>query len=162
MLAPALATAAVTASPAFAASAKQAHHVSRQAVHKKAVHKKAAHEKAVRKKAAGKMHPKKGKPAGVHPAAALSCRAIMTYGRPYQFTTTTLLVTTAAGAQVAAMAHYWTTVEPEGGIASKQGVARIPFYISWSRPGYPVDVTVQVNQGTRSASCSTSFVPRWT
>lgn len=94
--------------------------------------------------------------------AALSCRAIMTYGRPYQFTTTTLLVTTAAGAQVAAMAHYWTTVEPEGGIASKQGVARIPFYISWSRPGYPVDVTVQVNQGTRSASCSTSFVPRWT
>jgi hypothetical protein len=158
MLAPALA-AAVTASPAFAASAKHAHHVSRHAVHKKAVRERAVRKKAP-EKAAGKTHPKKGKPAGAHPAAALTCRAAMSNGRPYQFTTTNVIVRTAGGALVQATAHYLTTAVPEAAMASKQGVARIPYYISWSTPWYRVNVNVEVSQGSRTASCSTSFTPR--
>jgi hypothetical protein len=49
---------------------------------------------------------------------------------------------------------------PEAAIASKKGVAQIPYYISWSTPWYRVNVNVQVSQGSRTASCSTSFTPR--
>jgi hypothetical protein len=135
MLAPALATTA--AAPAFAAPAKHAQHVT----HKKKAppHKKAA---------------KPAKP------AKLTCRAAMSNGRPYQFTTTRLIVTTAGGALVQATAHYLTTSVPEAALASKQGTASIPFYISWSTPWYRVNMNVQVSQGSRTASCSTSFTPR--
>ena len=144
LLAPAL-TATVAAAPAFAAPAKHAHHVTRHAVQKKAP-----------RKAPKKAQPHKpGKP-----AAALTCRAAMSNGRPYQFTTTNVIVTTAGGALAQATAHYLTTAVPEAGMASKQGVARIPYYISWSTPWYRVNVNVEVSQGSRTASCSTSFTPR--
>ena len=144
MLAPALA-ATVAAAPAFAAPAKHAHHVTRHTAQKKAPRK--APKKA-------QPHKKPGKP------AALTCRAAMSNGRPYQFTTTRLMVTTAGGALVQATAHYLTTAVPEAAIASKQGTAQIPFYISWTTPWYRVNVGVQVSQGSRTASCSTSFTPR--
>jgi hypothetical protein len=140
MLAPALA-ATVVAAPAFAAPAKQAHHVTRHTAQKE--------PKKVQ------PHKKSGKP-----AAALTCRAAMSNGRPYQFTTTKLIVTTAGGALVQATARYLTTTVPEAAIASKKGVAQIPYYISWSTPWYRVNVNVQVSQGSRTASCSTSFTPR--
>jgi hypothetical protein len=139
MLAPALA-ATVAAAPAFAAPAKQVHHVARHTAQK-------AHKQA-------QLHKKAGKP------AALTCRAVLSNGRPYQFTTTKLIVTTAGGALVQATAHYLTTTVPEAAIASKKGVAQIPYYISWSTPWYRVNVNVQVSQGSRTASCSTSFTPR--
>jgi len=142
MLAPALAT--VAAAPAFAAPAKHAHHVTRHTAQKK---KAQPHKKAQPPKKAGKP-------------AALTCRAAMSNGRPYQFTTTRLMVTTAGGALVQATAHYLTTAVPEAAIASKQGTAQIPFYISWTTPWYRVNVGVQVSQGSRTASCSTSFTPR--
>jgi len=144
MLAPALA-ATVAAAPAFAAPAKHAHHVTRHTAQKKAPRK--APKKA-------QPHKKPGKP------AALTCRAAMSKGRPYQFTTTDVIVTTAGGALVQATAHYLTISVPEAAMASKQGVARIPYYISWSTPWYRVNVNVQVSQGSRTASCSTSFTPR--
>ncbi|HXL95005.1 MAG TPA: hypothetical protein VN969_39260 [Streptosporangiaceae bacterium] len=148
MLAPALA-ATVAAAPAFAAPAKHAHHVTRHTAQKKAPRK--APKKAPKK---AQPHKKPGKP------AALTCRAAMSKGRPYQFTTTDVIVTTAGGALVQATAHYLTTSVPEAAMASKQGVARIPYYISWSTPWYRVNVNVQVSQGSRTASCSTSFTPR--
>ena len=143
MLAPALA-ATVAAAPAFAAPAKHAHHVTRHTAQKK---KAQPHKKAQPPKKAGKP-------------AALTCRAAMSNGRPYQFTTTDVIVTTAGGALVQATAHYLTISVPEAAMASKQGVARIPYYISWSTPWYRVNVNVQVSQGSRTASCSTSFTPR--
>jgi hypothetical protein len=143
LLTPALVT-TVAVAPAFAAPAKHAHHVTRHTAQKK--------KAPPRKKA---QTPRKaGKP------AALTCRAAISNGRPYQFTTTNLIVTTAGGALVQATAHYLTTSVPEAAVASKQGVARIPYYISWSTPWYRVNVNVQVSQGSRSASCSTSFTPR--
>ncbi len=90
----------------------------------------------------------------------LSCHAAMSTGRPYQFTTDNLLVTTAGGAMVQAMAHYLTVTVPEAAVASKQGVARIPYYISLSTPWYTVKVAVTVSSGGRTASCSASFSPR--
>jgi hypothetical protein len=143
MLAPALA-ATVAAAPAFAAPAKQVHHVTRHTAQKKTPKKAQPHKNA-------QPHKK---------PAALTCRAAMSNGRPYQFTTTRLIVTTAGGALVQGTAHYLTTSIPEAAMASKKGVAQIPYYISWSTPWYRVNVNVQVSQGSRTASCSTSFTPR--
>jgi hypothetical protein len=131
-------TATVAVAPAFAAPA--AHTASKHVSHKR---KPAKHKPA-----------KHGKP------ARLTCRAAMTQGRPYQFTTTTVLVTTAKGALVQATASYLTTSVTEAGIAGKDGVARIPYYTGLSTPWRKVPVTVTVISGSRSASCSTSFTPR--
>ena len=55
---------------------------------------------------------------------------------------------------------YLTVTVPEAAVASKQGVARIPYYISLSTPWYKVKVAVTVSSGGRTASCSASFSPR--
>ena len=141
-----LATAALTsafaviaaAPSAFAAPVAHAHHVSKPAPRKR---------------------PHKPQNTRKH-KAPLTCRAAMSTGRPYQFTTDNLLVTTAGGAMVQAMAHYLTVTVPEAAVASKQGVARIPYYISLSTPWYKVKVAVTVSSGGRTASCSASFSPR--
>jgi hypothetical protein len=132
-------TATVAAVPAFAAPA--AHTASMHTTHKGKL---ANHRKPA----------KHGKP------ARLTCRATMTRGRPYQFTTTTVRVSTVKGALVQATASYLTTSVTEAGIAGRNGVARIPFYTGLSTPWRKVPVTVTVIVGSRSASCSTSFTPR--
>jgi hypothetical protein len=146
-------TATVAVAPAFAAPA--AHTASRHTTHKTASHKTASHKSAPHKRKPAKH----AEPAHKRPAR-LTCRAAMTKGRPYQFTTTTVLVTTARGALVQATASYLTTSVTEAGIASKHGVARIPYYTGLSTPWRKVPVTVTVISGSRSASCSTSFTPR--
>jgi len=94
------------------------------------------------------------------PAPALACSASMSNPRPAQYSTTTAIVRTAAGASVTATAYYKTTDTSHTATAAGNGVASIPFKISRATKGYRVDVEVTVSLGDRSASCSTSFTPR--
>jgi len=138
VIAPAPAPSAFASPSAFAAPVAHAHHVSKPAPRKR---------------------PHKPKNTRKRPAP-LTCRAAMSTGRPYQFTTDNLLVTTAGGAMVQATANYLTVAVPEAAIAGQQGTARIPYYISLSTPLYTVKVAVTVTLGGRTGACSTSFVPR--
>jgi hypothetical protein len=57
------------------------------------------------------------------------------------------------------VAHYCTTNHKKVAHANPNGRANIAYYISEATPGYTVEVTVTVNRGRRSGTCSTSFTP---
>lgn len=94
------------------------------------------------------------------PPAQLSCQASMTNASPAQYSTTDVIVHTAAGAGVTATAHYKTTDTTHAGTASGSGVADIAFSISRATIGYTVRVDVTVSRGGASNACSTSFTPQ--
>jgi hypothetical protein len=90
----------------------------------------------------------------------LTCAASMTNASPTRNSTTTVVVKTgAAGAQVSATAHYKSTSTAHSATAGSGGVAQIPFRIGQATLGYRVQVTVAVSAGSASATCSTAFVP---
>jgi len=90
---------------------------------------------------------------------ALPCGASMSNSRPADYTTTDVLVRTAAHAGVTTVAHYKTVNREHTGKANAKGQATIYYYISGATPGYKVVVSVRVTLGGRSGSCSTSFIP---
>jgi hypothetical protein len=99
-------------------------------------------------------------PTTAAPVAALSCSASMSNATPAQYTTTTVIVRTAAGAYATATAHYKSTNTTNSATAGSNGVADIPFKISRATKGYTVMVDVTVSLNGRSASCTTSFTPQ--
>lgn len=90
----------------------------------------------------------------------LPCRARMSNVHPKQYSTTDVLVHTAAHARVRTVAHYKTTDHPKSARANGRGNADIPYDISGATAGYRVKVSVTVHKGTRSGHCATSFTPK--
>jgi hypothetical protein len=90
----------------------------------------------------------------------LTCSASMSNASPAQYTTTDVIVHTAAAADVTATAHYKSTDTTHTAAAASNGVATIAFAISRATIGYTVDVDVVVSRGGVSSSCFTSFTPR--
>jgi hypothetical protein len=84
----------------------------------------------------------------------------MSNSNPAQYSTTDVIVHTAAGAGVTATAHYKTTNTTHTGSAASNGVATIAFSISRATLGYAVEVDVTVTRNAAARSCSTSFTPR--
>jgi hypothetical protein len=99
-------------------------------------------------------------PATTAPASTLTCTASMSNSNPAQYSTTDVIVHTAAGAGVTATAHYKTTNTTHTGSAASNGVATIAFSISRATLGYAVEVDVTVTRNAAARSCSTSFTPR--
>jgi len=93
-------------------------------------------------------------------ATSLPCSASMSNSHPHDYTTTNVLVHTAARAHVTTVAHYKTTNTTHRTVAGSRGNAKIPYYISRATPGYKVKVSVSVSSGSRTGSCSTSFTPQ--
>ena len=91
--------------------------------------------------------------------ASLPCSASMSNSHPRDYTTTNVLVHTAAYANVTTVAHYKTTNTTHHGVAGRQGNASIRYHISGATPGYKVKVSVSVSNGSHTGSCSTSFTP---
>jgi hypothetical protein len=105
-----------------------------------------------------------GKPPAQTPAPApagggLSCTASVSSSSPADYTTVDIAVNTAAGASVAAVAHYKTTDHQMTAVASAAGQAEVAYYISGATPGYTVDVDVTVSAGSKTATCATAFTP---
>jgi len=92
-------------------------------------------------------------------ARPLPCRASMSNSHPADFTTTTVLVTTASHAQVTTVAHYKTVNRQHRRRANGHGRASIPYHISGATPGFRVRVDVTVKWPHRTGSCQTSFTP---
>jgi hypothetical protein len=93
----------------------------------------------------------------VPPTSALSCTASMSNASPAQYSTTDVLVRTAAGATVSATAHYKSTDTTHTGTADSSGNEGFAFHISRATHGFTVEVDVQVSSGGQGAACSTSF-----
>lgn len=91
---------------------------------------------------------------------SLSCTASMSNSAPTDYSTTDVIVHTAAGASATTTAHYKSTSTTHTGTATSSGVATIAYDISRATVGYPVTVDVTVSAGRATASCSTSFTPR--
>ena len=92
-------------------------------------------------------------------SSTLACSASMTDATPTRYSTTTVVVRTAAGADVSATAHYKSTSTTHTAVADGSGVARLPFMISGATLGYTVVVDVIATSGSAHATCSTSFTP---
>jgi hypothetical protein len=95
----------------------------------------------------------------IAPVAAVSCSAAMTNASPHHNQTTMVDVTTLAGAQVTAVAHYKTTNTPHSAVANAAGRAGLPFDISTASVGFAVHIDITVTLKGASGSCSTSFTP---
>jgi hypothetical protein len=98
-------------------------------------------------------------PAPTVSAHAVRCRASVSTASPPDYTTVDVYVRTAAGASVAAVAHYKTTDHELTAIASGAGLATVAYYISGATPGFTVAVDVTASAGGRTATCSTAFTP---
>jgi hypothetical protein len=92
-------------------------------------------------------------------ASSLPCRAWMSNSRPADFTATYVRVQTVKFAHVRTVAHYKTTNTTKYGTANSVGRASIRYWISGATPGFKVKVSVTVHSGSRTGSCSTSFIP---
>ena len=92
-------------------------------------------------------------------ASSLSCAASMSNASPPDYSTTDVIVHTAAGASVTTVAHYKSTNTTHNGAADSSGVATIPYEISRATVGYTVEVGVTVSAAGAAATCSTSFTP---
>jgi hypothetical protein len=99
-------------------------------------------------------------PAPPAPVSAVTCSASMSDAHPAQYSSTDVIVHTAAGAGVTATAHYKTTDTTHAGAAGSNGVADIAFKISRATIGYQVEVDVTVSSHGTTGSCSTSFTPQ--
>lgn len=93
------------------------------------------------------------------PAKPLACSASMSNSHPARYTTIDVRVHTGDFASVKTVAHYRTTNTTHHGAAGRKGNASIPYDIKGATPGYTVKVSVSVQKGTRTGSCSTSFRP---
>jgi hypothetical protein len=83
----------------------------------------------------------------------------MSNAKPKQYSTTSVLVSTAARAGVTTTAKYKTTSTERRSVANVQGKATVPYLISSATPGFTVIVNVVVTSGGKKATCSTKFVP---
>lgn len=93
-------------------------------------------------------------------SSPLTCTAHMTNTSPTQYSTTTVVVATGvAGAQVTTTAHYKTTDTTHTGVADSAGTAEVPYKISRATIGYTVVVDVTATNAGHSATCTTSFTP---
>jgi hypothetical protein len=92
-------------------------------------------------------------------AAPLACRASMSNAKPKQYSTTSVLVSTAARAGVTTTAKYKTTSTVRRSVANALGKATVHYLISAATPGFTVVVSVEVTSSGKKASCSTKFVP---
>ena len=99
-------------------------------------------------------------PAAGVAAVRVPCSARMFHPAPAQYSTTDVLVSTAASASVSATAHYKTTNTTHPATSNAAGKADLPFRISRATTGYRVVVTVTVRKGRSFGSCSTAFTPR--
>lgn len=100
---------------------------------------------------------------GVSPAAAVSrlpCSATMSNTRPVQYGTTYVQVRTAAGARVTTAAAYKSTTNRKVTAANSSGRADVAYMIYRATRGHQVMVSVTVQKGTQSSTCSASFTPR--
>jgi len=93
------------------------------------------------------------------PARPLPCSASMSNAHPADYTYTDVRVHTGDFAAVTTVAHYRTTNTTHHGTAGRKGNVSISYYISGATPGYTVQVSVSVREGSRTGSCSTSFTP---
>jgi len=98
-------------------------------------------------------------PAQTATSQSLSCSATVSNSSPPDYSTVDITVHTAAGATVTTVAHYKTTSHQLTGVADASGIATVAYYISGATPGFTVEVDVSAAEGSRSASCSTSFTP---
>jgi hypothetical protein len=98
-------------------------------------------------------------PAPARPGRVLRCSASPSSRSPADYTTVDIDVRTAAGASVTTVAHYKTTDHEETAVAGGSGQATVAYSISGATPGYTVTVDVTVSAGSRTAHCSTSFIP---
>ena len=92
-------------------------------------------------------------------ATALPCHASVSNSHPGDYSNVYVNVATTARSSVTTIAHYKTTSTRHTATANSHGTASIRYYISRATPGYKVVVSVQVRLGSRSGSCSTSFIP---
>jgi hypothetical protein len=108
-------------------------------------------------------------PAGIAQAStAPPCHASVSNGSPVDYTSVIVYVNTSAGpsTRITTAAHYKTVTtthtfgDPKAPKGQRQADARTSYYISGAKPGYKVAVDVTVRIGSRSGSCSTSFVPK--
>lgn len=99
-------------------------------------------------------------PAHAAPTSSLACHASMSNAHPTDYSTTDVLVSTVGGAAVTTVAHYASTTTARHATASAAGKAVIAYKISRATPGFRVVVSVKVQKGGRSGSCSTSFTPQ--
>jgi hypothetical protein len=99
-------------------------------------------------------------PAGAAPSPApLTCHASMSNSHPKDYSTTDVLVSTVGSAAVTTTAHYLSKPTIHHGVANAAGKAVIAYKISRATKNFRVVVTVKVQKGSRSGSCSTSFTP---
>ena len=99
-------------------------------------------------------------PTGTAKTAALTCAASVSNASPAQNSTTSVLVTTAAGASLTVTAHYKSKDTTHSATADGAGHASVPFDISRASIGYTVVVDVSVSANGHTGSCSTAFTPR--
>jgi len=92
--------------------------------------------------------------------AKLKCTARMSNSKPTQYSTTHVLISTAASAKVTTVAHYKTTTTTHSATASSSGKADIAYQISGATHGRKVPVSVTVRKSVQTATCSTSFRTR--
>jgi hypothetical protein len=83
----------------------------------------------------------------------------MSNAHPTRNSTTDVLVSTVGRAAVTTVAHYKTTATTHHATANAAGKAVIAYKISRATKGFRVVVSVKVQKGGRSGSCSTSFTP---
>jgi acyl-CoA synthetase (NDP forming) len=98
-------------------------------------------------------------PAHAAPTSPLACHASMSNAHPTDYSTTDVLVSTVGRAAITTVAHYRTTSTAHFATANAAGKAVIAYRISRATPGFRVVVSVKVQRGGRSGSCSTSFTP---
>ncbi len=98
--------------------------------------------------------------APVASGAPLTCKASMSNATPKTYTSTNVLVSTAARAGVTTTAQYKTTKTIKTTKANVLGKATVTYHISSATPDFTVVVKVVVMSSGKSASCSTKFVPQ--
>jgi hypothetical protein len=79
---------------------------------------------------------------------------------PADYTSTDVMVRTAAGAEVFTVAHYKTVNRAYFRVAGSGGRATVSYYVSGATRGHRVVVDVTVVSGHQANSCSTSFTPK--
>jgi hypothetical protein len=92
-------------------------------------------------------------------AVKLTCSASVSDSRPGHGSTVDVSVKTAAGAGVAAVAHFKSGPVRGRARANSAGRAKLAFKVGNAAYGVKVGVAVTVSKGKRTATCSTSFTP---
>jgi hypothetical protein len=99
-------------------------------------------------------------PAGAAPSPApLTCHASMSNSHPKDYSTTDVLVSTVGKAAVTTTAHYLSKLTIHHGVSNAAGKVVIAYKISRATKNFRVVVSIKVQKGSRSGSCSTSFTP---